>query len=156
MGTPAYLSPEAVTDPDRVGPASDLYSLGCVAYFLLTATRVFEGETAVDLCVRHVSQAPEPPSARTDKAIPADLEALVLACLAKDPAGRPKSAFELRAALGRIPAYRDWDEAEALAWWNAFEARRASEPAPLPDRRGGPLAITVDVHARTSTSENIR
>ena len=156
MGTPAYLSPEAVTDPDRVGPASDLYSLGCVAYFLLTATRVFEGETAVDLCVRHVSQTPDPPSARTDNAIPAELEALVLACLAKDPAGRPTSAFELRAALGRLPAYRAWDEAAALSWWNAFEARRASEPAPLSDRRGGPLAITVDVHARTSTSENIR
>ena len=117
---------------------------------------MFEGETAVDLCVRHVSQAPEPPSARTGNPIPADLEALVLACLAKDPAARPASAFELRAALARIPAYRDWDEAEALSWWNAFEARRASEPAPQSDRRGGPLAITVDVHARTTTSENIR
>ena len=42
------------------------------------------------------------------------------------------------------------------AWLLWFEARRASEPAPLPDRRGGPLAITVDVHARTSPSENIR
>ena len=155
MGTPAYLSPEAVTDPDRVGPASDLYSLGCVGYFLLTATRVFEGNTAVDICVRHVSHAPELPSRRIGKPIPAELEALIMACLAKDPAGRPASAFELRAALGRIPAYQEWDEAEALSWWNAFEARRASEPAPL-DRRAGPLTITVDVHARTATSEIIR
>ncbi|HEU5058871.1 MAG TPA: serine/threonine-protein kinase, partial [Kofleriaceae bacterium] len=151
MGTPAYLAPEAVTDPDRVGPASDLYALGCVGYFLLTATRVFEGKTAVDICVKHVSHAPEPPSRRTDNPIPAELEALVLACLAKDPAERPKSAFELRAALGRLPAYVDWDEAEALSWWNAFEARRASEPAPT-ERRAGPLTITVDVHARTATS----
>jgi eukaryotic-like serine/threonine-protein kinase len=154
MGTPAYLAPEAVTDPDRVGPASDLYALGCVGYFLLTATRVFEGKTAVDICVKHVSHAPEPPSRRTDNPIPAELEALVLACLAKDPAERPKSAFELRAALGRLPAYLDWDEAEALSWWNAFEAQRASEPAPT-ERRAGPLTITVDVHARTATSENI-
>ncbi len=155
MGTPAYLSPEAVTDPDRVGPASDLYSLGCVAYFLLTATRVFEAKTAADLCVRHVSHPPEPPSRRTDRAIPSELEALVLACLAKDPTARPASAFELRAALGRLPAYRDWDEAEALAWWTAFEARRASQPAPRSAGRAGPLAMAVDVHARTATSENI-
>ena len=154
MGTPAYLAPEAVTDPDRVGPASDLYSLGCVAYFLLTATRVFDGKTAVDVCVRHVSHAPEPPSRRTDRPVPEELEALVLACLAKDPADRPKSAFELRAALARIPAYQAWDEAEALSWWNAFEARRASEPEPT-ERRAGPLTITVDVHARTATSENV-
>jgi hypothetical protein len=155
MGTPAYLSPEAVTDPDRVGPASDLYSLGCVGYFLLTGTRVFEGATAALLCVRHVSHAPEPPSRRIGKPIPVELEALVMACLAKDPGGRPTSAFEMRAALGRIPAYLEWDEAEALAWWNSFEARRASEPAPT-ERRAGPLTMTVDVHARTATSEDIR
>jgi eukaryotic-like serine/threonine-protein kinase len=151
MGTPAYLAPEAVTDPDAVGPLSDIYALGCVAYFLLTGVRVFDGKTSVDVCVKHVSAAPEPPSSRTDRPIPADLEAVVLACLRKDPAARPESAFALRSQLTRLESYRDWDEGEALAWWNAFEARRASEPPPLDDR-AGPITMTVDIHARTATS----
>ena len=154
MGTPAYLAPEAVTDPDTVGPLSDIYSLGCVAYFLLTGLRVFEGKTAVDVCVKHVSAAPQPPSGRTENPIPADLEAVVLACLSKDPAARPESAFALRSQLTRLCTYLDWDEGEALAWWNSFEARRASEPPPLDDR-AGPLIITVDVHARTATSSGV-
>jgi len=154
MGTPHYLSPEAVTDPDTVGPLSDIYSLGCVAYFLLTGCRVFDGKTAVDVCVKHVSTPPEPPSRRTDRQVPADLEAVVMACLGKDPTSRPQSAFALRALLTRLECYRDWDEGEALAWWNAFEARRASEPPPL-EERAGPLTITVDMHARTVTSSGM-
>jgi serine/threonine-protein kinase len=154
MGTPAYLAPEAVTDPDLVGPLSDIYSLGCVAYFLLTGTRVFDGKTSVDVCVKHVSAPPDPPSSRTDRAVPDDLEALVMACLSKDPAGRPQSAFELRAQLTRLPALREWDEAVALSWWNTFEARRASEPA-AQEERADPLTITVDMHARTATSRGV-
>ncbi len=150
MGTPAYLAPEAVTDPDRVGPLSDIYSLGCVAYFLLTGTRVFDGKTAVDVCVKHVSTPPDPLSRRTDAPVPAELEKLVLACLSKEPAGRPQSAFELRGQLVRLAASCEWDEANAMAWWNAFEARRASEPA-VHEERADPLIITVDMNARTAT-----
>jgi eukaryotic-like serine/threonine-protein kinase len=146
-GTPAYLAPEAVTDPDAVGPRSDLYSVGAVAYFLLTGKRVFEGKNALDLCVQQVSQAPIPPSERTDNPIPATLEALVLRCLAKDPGERPASARELREALGAMEVPRVWDEAAALAWWRAFEAaREAGDAAP-----GSPITITVDVRARTTS-----
>jgi len=150
-GTPAYLAPECVTDPDKVGPASDLYSLGCVAYYLLTGHRVFDGKTSVDLCVQHASATPVPPSQRTDNPIPADLESLIMACLAKSPAERPVSAQALRLALGRLPAYADWDEAGALAWWREFDARRARLAGAVDT--GPPITITVDIAARAADTE---
>ena len=91
-GTPAFMSPEqAVADQDVDG-RSDLYSLGCVAYWLLTGTTVFKGRTPLETMMMHVHREPEPPSQRSGRASPAELEALVLACLAKDPDDRPRSA----------------------------------------------------------------
>ncbi len=147
-GTPAYLAPEAVTDPDRVGPRSDLYALGCVGYFLLTGQRLFEGKTAAEVLVHHVSTAPRPLAERTTNPIPDDLAALIMACLAKDPNQRPISAQAMRLALSAMPAYRDYDEVRALDWWTDFEARRDKA------RAGGetsptPITITIDVKART-------
>jgi serine/threonine protein kinase len=144
-GTPAYMSPEAVTDPDRVGPASDLYSLGATAYFLLTGTRVFQGKTDIHLCTLHVAEPPEPPSRRTTNPIPADLEALVLQCLAKDPAARPASAAALRAAVRALPVYRQWDEAAAAVWWSEFRQRPTDPGMPA----ASPVTITREVGPRT-------
>jgi serine/threonine-protein kinase len=147
-GTPAYISPEAVTDPDRVGPASDLYSLGALGYYLLTGARVFTGKTAIDVCIQHVSATPVPPSERLGQPVPAELEALILRCLAKDPAARPESAAALRQALAEVPAYRAWDEAAAMAWWRAFDARRqAAPPAPV---AADAITLTVDIARRDS------
>jgi serine/threonine-protein kinase len=129
-GTPAYISPEAVTDPERVGPCSDLYSLGAVAYFLATGQRVFDGKTDVAVCAQHVTARPRPPSERTDNPIPGELEELILGCLAKDPAQRPASARALRQSLDALGAERPWDERLAAGWWRAFEAQRDASPAP--------------------------
>ena len=98
-GTPAYMAPEMVHG-GAVDGRADLYSLGCVAYFLLTGQLVFEGETAIQTVFMHVQKEPVPPSQRTDNPVPPSLERLVLACLAKSPADRPQSAGELAAALG--------------------------------------------------------
>jgi serine/threonine-protein kinase len=130
-GSPAFMSPEAIRAPDRVGPASDLYSLGAVAYHLLTARHVFEGTTALEVCSHHLVTQPEPPSARRGRPLSAGLERLVLACLSKDPEQRPKSALELRRRLRELPGIARWSGDDARAWWDAHRdelarRRRAS------------------------------
>jgi serine/threonine-protein kinase len=145
-GTPAYLSPEAVTDPQSVGPASDLYALGALAYFLLTGQRVFGGKSDLHVCTQHATATPAPPSSRTENPIPADLEALILQCLAKTPAGRPPSAQALRVALGALPASHEWDETAAAIWWRDYEARRTAAAPPRAKRAtGAPVTITRDL-----------
>jgi serine/threonine-protein kinase len=125
-GTPAYLAPEALTQAESVGPASDLYAVGTVAYFLLTGKQVFEGRSMVEVCSHHLHTAPVPPSKRSDVAIPPELERLVLDCLAKAPADRPASARDLADALSSIPV-NGWTKRDAEAWWQAFE-KEAREP----------------------------
>jgi serine/threonine-protein kinase len=142
-GTPAYMAPEAVTDASLVGPRSDLYSLGALAYFLLTGRPVFTGKTLVQVCAQHATEPPIPPSRWNGTHIPSDLEALVLACLAKRPDDRPASARELRIALAALPAARDWSEAAALEWWRGAAARHAAGPA-----SPAQTTVTVDLSAR--------
>jgi len=138
IGTPAYLAPEALTDPNNVGPAFDLYALGCVGYFLLTGRRVFEGKTDVEICTKHVT-AP-PPAMRH---VPAELEAIIVRCLAKQPSERYASAGELAAALRALPPVKDWSTADAQLWWRDFRTEPAA-PAPATDAR----TVTIDLGVR--------
>ncbi|MEU9374401.1 serine/threonine-protein kinase [Streptomyces sp. NPDC048255] len=97
LGTPAFMSPEqaqALTVDHR----SDLYSLGCVLYNLVTGHPPFMAASGVALLVKHVSEPPVPPS-RYNPRLPAALEELILALLAKDPAGRPEGAANVRDRL---------------------------------------------------------
>jgi len=115
VGTPLYLSPEAVVSPDRVDARTDIYALGCVAYFLVTGTPPFLGKTLVELCAHHLHTVPTPPSAH--RPIGEDFERLILDCLAKLPDGRPQSAEALSAALTRCSDAAEWTTADADRWW---------------------------------------
>jgi tRNA A-37 threonylcarbamoyl transferase component Bud32 len=117
-GTPAYMSPEQAV-AEELDPRSDLYSVGCVAYWLLTASPVFKGRTPIETMMMHVHREPEPPSRRVGRRLPPELEAVVLSCLAKEPDHRPRSADELAARLEGLALASEWTAQRAQAWWNA-------------------------------------
>ena len=129
-GSPAFMSPEAIRAEGDLDGKTDLYSLGCVAYWLLTGSRVFEGRTALDLVLAHLQSDASSPSALLEAPLPAQLEAVVLECLAKDPDERPASAEEVSRRLASVRLAEPWDEDRAKAWWREHPP---PEPGPVAD-----------------------
>ncbi|MGE0789469.1 MAG: serine/threonine-protein kinase [Sandaracinaceae bacterium] len=149
MGTPLYMAPECVTDPQGVDSRADLYSLGAVGYFLLTGTPVFEGATVVEVCSHHLHTAPEPPSARLGAPVPEMLEEVILRCLAKERDARPKDAAELGALLEACgEEVGRWTREDARVWWaehrDALKARVRGER----NVSGTAATIAVDLAGR--------
>jgi len=121
-GTPSYMCPEAVTGKSPVDHRSDIYSLGCVMYWLLTGQLVFTAATPMAVLMEHVNAEPVPPSKRSEMEIPTDLDEVVLACLAKEPDDRPQGADELASRLKGIDFSPSWDQERARAWWKLHHA----------------------------------
>jgi eukaryotic-like serine/threonine-protein kinase len=117
-GTPAFMAPEQALGEDRVDARSDIYAVGCVAYWLVTGTLVFEGATVLETIVMHVHAQPDLPSRRTQQSIPPELETLILTCLAKDPQARPQTADALADRLAAVPLDRLWSRDRARDWWS--------------------------------------
>jgi serine/threonine-protein kinase len=115
-GTPAFMAPEQA-DGGEVDARTDIYGLGCVAYFLLTGTLVFEKPNALAMALAHLTDHPEPPSARSELPISPSLERLVMSCLQKERENRPQSVAELRAMLDGCTDVTPWTEADANRWW---------------------------------------
>jgi hypothetical protein len=107
LGTAAYLSPEQAQGV-AVDPRSDVYSLGCVLYEMLTGRKPFTGDSALAIAYKHVREQPAPPS-QVNPDVPPELEAVVLTAMAKDPDQRFPSGAAMREALsaaatGEMPA----------------------------------------------------
>jgi serine/threonine-protein kinase len=100
VGTAQYLSPEQARGTN-VDQRSDLYSLGIVLYELLTGTLPFNGDTPVEIAMKHLSQTPELPSVLRPE-LPRELDLVVTRALAKDPDERYQSAEEMDADLERL------------------------------------------------------
>jgi serine/threonine-protein kinase len=125
-GTPAYGSPEAAAaEGDAVDARSDIYSLGCVAFWLLTGRTVFDAPSPVMMLVQHVKEEPAPPSQYTELEVPPALDELVLECLRKNKAERPSTADELESKLGRIDLTEPWSLEQARSWWDLHCPRTA-------------------------------
>jgi serine/threonine protein kinase len=127
-GTPAYMAPEVALGRAEADGRADLYSLGCVAHFLLTGQPVFLRDTAVATALAHVNEPPAAPSTRSELPIPAALDALILECLAKDPAARPASAPILAARLAATVPPDAWTAEAARSWWELHGMALAGAP----------------------------
>ena len=138
-GTPAFMAPELIAEGD-VDARADVYSLGCVAYYLLTGQLVFEAETAMKMFLQHLQGVPVPPSQRTELPIPADLDALVMACLSKDRSHRPANAEDVRFLLDTSRGANRWNNESARGWWQLH----------LPEL-AGPLATEEPVEIAAAT-----
>ena len=133
-GTPAYMAPEIALGKSDVDGRSDIYSLGCVAYYMLTGQPVFSGDTPVATVLAHVQNAPVPPRERSELEVPRALDQLILECLAKDPAGRPASATELGERLAATVPVDAWTQQNAHAWWELHRLRLLESAPSTPER----------------------
>ena len=123
-GTPAYMAPEvALGNP--IDGRTDLYGLGCVAYWLATGCLVFEEKGATATMLAHVSKAPVPPSQRSEMPVPASLERAILMCLEKDPANRPATAQALARMLDKCGDLGSWTPEDAERWWQTNRPENA-------------------------------
>jgi hypothetical protein len=130
-GTPAYMAPEMASG-EAVDARADLYALGCVGYFLLTGSLVFEADGAIQLLVKHLQAEPVTPSQRLGALVPPALERVIMSCLAKAPASRPADAIVLAAALTDAGADQ-WTQSDARRWWETtFTPGPAVEPGAMP------------------------
>jgi serine/threonine-protein kinase len=152
LGTPLYISPEALKGTALVDVRSDIYSLGAVAYFMLTAEPVFTGLSAVEVCAKHLHSAPVAPSERLGRALPADLEAIVLRCLAKAPADRYATAAELDTALAACSAATNWRAERARDWWK----QHIGTPTPAREDDAGGRTVEIDPGTRQAALRTAR
>jgi serine/threonine-protein kinase len=126
IGTPQYMAPEQIAGERTIDARCDLYTLGGVAYTLLTGRPPFNGQSAAQVKHAHLHNAVVPPS-RQRPDTPPDLEEVVLRCLAKDPEARFQSAEELATRLSSCAAACDWDARKATAWWERLEPSRGAD-----------------------------
>jgi serine/threonine-protein kinase len=149
-GTPKYMAPEAITDPDGIDARADVYGVGGVAYELLTGLAPFDGRTVVEVSAKILYEAPAPLSGH-GRSVPPALETLLLSCLTKDRSGRPDSTAEILDRLSSQSDVAAWSDRDAERWWRdrapavlaAIRARRATGLA-RSDRR----TLAVDARLR--------
>jgi serine/threonine-protein kinase len=139
-GTPAFLAPEAIDNPSAVGPATDIYALGAVAHYLVTGALLFDARTAIEMCFHHVTTAPQAAG------IAPDFDALILDCLAKDPAARPPTAAALRRRLVELECAGRWTAERASRWWRINEPEQKTSPPP--EGLAAMIGVDLDRHRR--------
>ncbi|MEO1480874.1 MAG: serine/threonine-protein kinase [Myxococcota bacterium] len=121
VGTPHYMAPESAAG-DEVDAQSDVYALGAVLYFLLTARTVFGGNTPVEVLGHHLHSPAAAPSDHSPFPFPGGLDALVMRCLAKNPIDRPAGAAGVLRELDALTLADPWSERAAQEWWDEFDA----------------------------------
>jgi len=127
-GSPPFMAPEQAAASAALDARSDIYSLGALAYCLVTGQPPFRGTTLRDYVAAHTQQPVLPPSLR-QSGIPADLDDVILRCLEKQPERRYPSAMAVEQALGACSCAGQWDAEQAAQWWRTHGTPSAP-PAP--------------------------
>ena len=127
-GTPSCMAPEQIAGDRPLDARTDIYGVGCVAYWLLTGQQVFEGTSAMRVMTHHLETPPTAPSARSDRPIPPGLDAVVLTCLEKDPDHRPQTTDVLAERLVSCGAGQPWSAEHAHAWWGEHAPSPSGAP----------------------------
>lgn len=116
-GSPMFMSPEQASGEREADVRSDIYSLGCVMYHLLTGKSPFPYEQVVKVIIAHASEDVIP-LRQHNPLLPIELEDVVLRCLEKDPEDRFQTVEDLRRALADIQLDDEWSPERAAQWWN--------------------------------------
>jgi serine/threonine-protein kinase len=137
VGTPHYMAPEAVGGAELFEPRSDVYSLGCTAYWMLAGRPPYEGSTAAEVMAAHVLREPVPIDAASELDVPPLLAESVMRCMSKAAADRFDDVPQLRDTLASIEFRDPWTAASARAWWDLHLPER--DPSDRVSRpRGAP------------------
>ena len=139
MGTPGYIAPETIVNPGKADGRADIYALGCVAYFMLTGMPVFQREGPLHGLVDHLHSPAPPPSQRSSLPIPRAVDALVLACLEKEPTNRPQHAGDVLQLIADCQLADAWSSERARTWWALHLPDVVDWQPPPPPRAGGGL-----------------
>jgi serine/threonine-protein kinase len=147
-GTPLFMSPEQARGHDDLDARSDIYSLGAVAYAMIAGHAPFDGSNPLEVMIAHARDDVAPPS-QLHADVPADLERVILRCLAKRPEDRFQDAESLEQALAECAAADQWTQSHAARWW-----KERPEACPMvnnfrPECRSGysPFDLPMEVNA---------
>jgi eukaryotic-like serine/threonine-protein kinase len=121
VGTPEFMSPEQCGGDETVTGSSDIYSLGAVAYFLVSGKAPFSGRPVMQILAAHLYEAPRRlRHVRAD--VPPMLDAVIARCLEKLPENRYADVSELEQALSSSVAGTEWTAADAQLWWSTIHS----------------------------------
>jgi serine/threonine-protein kinase len=117
LGTPQYMAPERFRSPADVDARADIYSLGAVAFYMLTGRELFQGADDLELSNRVLNDEVPRPSTVAAQAIPVELDLLVVACLEKRREDRPQRVTDLMEAFDALAVTYRWTQRDAADWW---------------------------------------
>ena len=151
-GTPLYIAPETIRAAEDVDARVDVYALGAVGYFMLTGRTIFDEDLpAVDILTRQMTEMPPLPSTLVEMDIPAELEQLIMSCLAKKADERPAGAAEMLAELLKIEDVDPWGPRESKKWWSLHDelAGFSTSGGDTADQSQANQTFAIDIHDRT-------
>jgi eukaryotic-like serine/threonine-protein kinase len=141
-GTPSFMPPEQVLGNGPLDGRSDIYSVGCLTYWLVTGRLVFTGRTPMEIMFQHTQAKPTPPSKRTELQLSQAFDELVMACLEKSPDNRPPTAEVLSERLATVETANAWTPERARNWWDLHRPKKQE------------VASVIQRHASGYTSQS--